>query len=132
MENLAPVFVCAIMGFTVYRILELYARRKERMTILEKLNFTPDSKALNDRLNLPLFDNVKIPSSWPLRVSLLLIGIGLGLIVAFVLEITLCDRTMLPEFSKYEWDVQNNIKNTVGVIYFACISLCLYRSLIML
>jgi len=118
MNDLAPVLICSIMAFAVYRILELYARRKERMAMIEKLQFSNEQL----KFNLPLFNSAKLPSTWALRASLLLIGIGLGLIVAFVLESTLFYKALLPEFSDYDWNVQRNINNTVTMVYLACLS----------
>lgn len=125
MEALIPLIVVPVIILGVYRIFELYARRKERIMIIEKMQFNAPQKDLNlgDNLNLPFLGNVKVKLSsiWPLRASLLMIGIGLGLIVAFILESTLTTN-MLPEYSGYEYEVKRNISNTVSVIYFACVS----------
>lgn len=126
MEILIPMVIVPVVVLGIYRLFELYARRKERIMIIEKMQFNSPQKDLNlsDNLNLPFLGNVnvKLSSLWPLRVSLLMIGVGLGLIVAFVLESTLTTN-MLPQYSGYDYDVKLNISNTVTVIYFACVSL---------
>ncbi|BES61307.1 DUF6249 domain-containing protein [Dysgonomonas capnocytophagoides] len=126
MEILIPLVVVPVMVLGIYRLFELYARRKERIMIIEKMQFNAPQKDLHlsDNLNLPILGNVniKMSSLWPLRASLLMIGIGLGLIVAFILESTLTPN-MMPEYSRYDYDVKSNISNTVAVIYFACVSL---------
>lgn len=111
--------------FIIYKIFELFLRRKERMAIIDKMQFNMniDNRLLSDKLNMPMFSQKKIPSTWALRAALLMIGIGLGLIMAFIIECVFISESIDPEFSKYEWEVQSNIKKTIGVIYFACVSL---------
>lgn len=125
MEILIPLIVVPASILGIYRIFELYARRKERIMIIEKMQFNANNDLnLSNNLNLPILGgfNTKVSSSWPLRASLLMIGLGLGLIVAFILESTVT-ASMMPEFANYEYNVQHNITNTVSVIYFACVSL---------
>ena len=121
MNELIPVFILAILTWGVYRIFELYVRRKERMSIIEMLKNNLEIKNLGDQLNLPLFGGQKLPSTWPLRGSLLMIGIGIGLIVGFVIE-TLVTESMNPGFDNYGHYVRNNIYRTVDTIYLACVS----------
>jgi hypothetical protein len=121
MDNLVPIFVVGIIALTTYRIIELFVRRKERMIILDKLQNGIDPAAFSHQLKLPL---IKVPrtDSWPIRLGLLMIGIGIGLIVGFLLEASLTD-SIRPEFGHLEHQVQRNIRDTVGLIYFACVSL---------
>lgn len=75
-----------IFGF--YKVLELFAKRKERMAIIDKLS-TCDPEAL-PKLN---FNNIPETNftMGALRFGSLLIGLGLGLLIAFVLQYSLFD-----------------------------------------
>lgn len=125
MQNvLVPIFIVGIITLGIYRLFELFVRRKERMSIIEKLQNNVDPSVFANKFSLPLLGQpgVKFPSSWPLRASLLLVGIGLGLLVGFFLEFTLTN-SMQPSFSSYDWNVQNNISDSVAIIYLASVSL---------
>ena len=97
MQNvLVPIFIVGIITLGIYRLFELFVRRKERMSIIEKLQNNVDPSVFANKFSLPLLGQpgVKFPSSWPLRASLLLVGIGLGLLVGFssnLLLQTLCN-----------------------------------------
>ncbi|GHT68918.1 hypothetical protein AGMMS50239_34890 [Bacteroidia bacterium] len=79
------IFVMGFLTLGTYKIFELFVKRKERLTIIEKLI----------SLNLESAEPIRLPNilyekqgfgSWPLRISLLLIGIGLGCLCAFFLQ----------------------------------------------
>jgi hypothetical protein len=83
-----------IVGFIVlgiYKLFELFVRRKERMTVIEKL-----PAVVNNEENSPIvFPGISFGKqdfgSWPLRIALLLVGVGLGCITAFIVEYNLFD-----------------------------------------
>ena len=84
-DFLIPIVVVGIITAGIYGLFELFVRRKERMAIIEKLG---------DNLNLP-----QLPSSYilgygmpkisfnALKVGCLLMGIGFGILVGFILNI---------------------------------------------
>lgn len=121
---LVPICIVGIVTLGIYRLFELFVRRKERMAILEKLQNNVDPSVFANKFNLPFLGQPKVSlsSSWPLRASLLLVGVGLGLLVAFFLELALTN-SMQPEFANYDYAVRDNIKNSVSVIYLASVSL---------
>jgi len=126
MKDLYVLLTLISIFFAVYKVFELFVRRKERMTIIEKMHLNEnimDNRMLTNKLNLPLFGFKKLSSSWPLRASLLMIGVGLGLITGFFIENIFFSTAIHPQFSEYNWDVKSNIQNTVRIIYFACILL---------
>lgn len=125
MQNvLVPIFIVGIVTLGIYRLFELFVRRKERMSIIEKLQNNVDPSVFANKFSLPLLGQpqVKMSSSWPLRVSLLMVGIGLGLLVAFFLELALTN-SLQPEFGTYDYSVQNNISDSIALIYLASVSL---------
>lgn len=128
MDSLIPVFVVGIIALAIYRLFELFVRRNERMAIIEKLQSNVDPSAFANKLSLPFLGQPqgKVSLSQPLRVSLLMIGVGVGLLVGFVMELCLTN-TMQPAFSSYEWRVQDNISSSVAIIYLA--SVCLFGGL---
>ncbi len=120
--DVTPVFIVAIIFSFTYKIFDLFVRRKERMTIIDKLNFNSpkndieiSQKLISDISNgsnnkftalkwgslaigmgaglfsygLFMLDST-IHDDWLLRStlcsSLTLIGGGIGLIVAFLIE----------------------------------------------
>ena len=70
-----PIIVLGI-AYAIYKIFELFVRRKERMAMIEKMN-------ISDGVIIPpditKWFTPPTPSSWALRLGLLLMGIGLGL-----------------------------------------------------
>ncbi len=121
---LVPIFIVGIVTLGIYRLFELFVRRKERMSIIDKLQNNVDPSIFVNKFSLPLFGQpqIKLPSSWPLRASLLLVGVGFGLLLGFFLELLLTS-SMQPAFASYDWSVQNNISDSVAIIYLASVSL---------
>jgi hypothetical protein len=115
MNNLVPIFVVGFIVLGIYRLVELFARRKERMVILEKLGEQINFSEANVDLNLPLFQQSK--SNWALKFSLLLIGIGIGLLVGYGFEFAATGG----EVANYSgnWDFQRKI----GVVYSASVAI---------
>ncbi len=125
MQNaLLPIFVVGIITLGIYRLFELFVRRKERLAIIDKLQNNVDLSAFANKLNLPFVGQpqAKLTSSWSLRASLLLVGVGLGLLIAFFLEMVLTN-SMNPVFASYEGVVRDNINDSVAIIYLASVSL---------
>ena len=78
MEELMVVANVAIIFGVIYKLFELFACRRERMMLIEKLS----SEDLTSGKKL----NVKLPASFsPLRLGCLLLGLGLGLLVGYSL-----------------------------------------------
>lgn len=123
-QVLVPILVVGIITLGIYRLFELFVRRKERMAIIEKLQNNVDISAFANKMNLPFLGETKVrmSSSWSLRASLLLVGVGLGLLIAFFIELAVTN-SMEPVFASYDYEVQRNINNSVGIIYLATVSL---------
>ena len=119
-DNMVPVFVVGFIIWGIYRIFELFARRKERMAIIEKLGEKFSSQDVENALNLPLFSKQPNNSSLPLRISLLMIGIGLGLVSAFIIHYAIIlNSDLLDLNSDY---IRRNLREIEGIIYLSFIS----------
>ena len=118
MGQLTAVFIVGIIVLGIYRLFELYARRKERVMMIEKL--AENAKPIDLDMNLPFLKANTPPSSWVLKISLLLIGIGLGSIIAFVIQYAVIGELLIKVHEN--WEVRNNLRGFSEVIYFACIA----------
>ncbi|GAB6011568.1 DUF6249 domain-containing protein [Viscerimonas tarda] len=124
MNDLAPLLAFGIVTYGVYSVSELFVRRKERMSIIEKiekLQTNIDPSILTNQLRLPLFGKIRPSSSMAFKASLLLIGIGIGLIVAIFLEMNLTSF-LFQEFSIYnaKYGSLKIVRDTIALIYVSC------------
>lgn len=114
MENFLTITaVLGIVTLGTYRLVELFVRRKERLMIIEKMQENANPHAFSNQLNLPFIGKPR-GSSWTLRASLLMIGLGLGFITGLVIQ--LCFNFQL---SKMEYSIAHN---TISIIYLASVA----------
>lgn len=118
LDALVPGIVLGIIGLTIYKILELYVRKSERMKIIDKLNEIQSIESFPNPDSLfksgsNVFSSVKI--------GLLLIGVGVGAIVGIFFQVMLTD-SLSPNFAQLNDQVQDNTFDLISMIYFACIS----------
>lgn len=78
MSDLVPIFIVWIVFYYTYKLIGLYARRKERLLMIEKMNVVGD-------LELPDKDVLK-RSFTALRVGCLLVGVGVGLLIGVMVQ----------------------------------------------
>ena len=76
----------AIIGTFTYRIFELYARRKERLNLIEKMSELKNIDS-DIKVNIDFFSKGSRGIFTALRFALLLCGLGLGLLIGFYLMI---------------------------------------------
>ena len=86
MNDLVPIFVTGIIFLTVYKVFDLFVRRKERMALIEKINPETtgniDLSRLGGILNPPS-DNRFSALKW----GCLAIGLGAGMLVGFFIYV---------------------------------------------
>lgn len=79
--------VIGIITLGIYKLFELFVRKKERLTIIEKIGnkLQPSSLLDSDLLisSLPKFRGVSFIT---LRIACLLLGLGIGLLVGFFIS----------------------------------------------
>lgn len=89
MDFIMVPLIVGIVCAGIYGLFELFARRKERLAIIEKMGDKLDPSALNAHIGLPrLTANFSFSS---LKAGCLLSGIGLGLLVAFIISSSYTD-----------------------------------------
>jgi len=86
------IMVPAVMGIItlgIYKLFELFVRKKERLTIIDKIGdkLTPD--ILNGKIDFSTY----IPkfSSSALKFGCLFMGLGIGILVAFAVHYNFAD-----------------------------------------
>lgn len=112
---MVPV-VCGIFVLGFYKLFELFVCKKERLLIIEKMGekFTPEM--LGNKINLSSVGNVSFSA---LKFGCLFVGLGLGLLVAYLI----CTTT-LEGYAEMSSDRFNgNLRETISVIYGACVLL---------
>jgi hypothetical protein len=81
MNSLDSIIIVLAIAFGIYKFYELSVRSRERKDIIEKMNFA-DGAVLSVDVSRWLPPPVKTFGA--LRVGLILIGIGLGMCIAFI------------------------------------------------
>ena len=95
LNNLFQAIIVLGIAYTIYKLFELYARRKERILTIEKMSF--DNGVVIPPDITKLF-STPTPTSWALRLGLLLTGIGLGLVITVIMNYCM-------EIQRYEKEV---------------------------
>lgn len=81
-----PVII-GIITLGIYKLFELFVRKKERLTIIEKIGDKLHPSILNDSISFsPSFEKSNKTSFITMRIASLLLGIGLGLLVGFLIN----------------------------------------------
>ena len=111
---MVPV-VCGIFVLGFYKLFELFVCKKERLLIIEKMGekFTPEM--LENKINLSSVGNVSFSA---LKFGCLFVGLGLGLLAAYLI----C-RTTIDDYVVRNADWNWEVKQTISVIYGACVLL---------
>ena len=111
---MVPV-VCGIFVLGFYKLFELFVCKKERLLIIEKMGekFTPEM--LGNKINLSSVGNASFSA---LKFGCLFVGLGLGLLVAYLI----C-RTTIDDYVVRNADWSWEVKQTISVIYGACVLL---------
>ena len=114
--DITAILIVGFIVLGIYKLFELFAKRKERMLLIEKLpTIINNNKEELGSINLPSISfGSPNYSSWALRVSLLLIGIGLGCIVAVFLHTLFLEA--VERVPNYQY------REMVFLIKFACIT----------
>lgn len=86
MSGLIAIFVVGIITCGIYGIFELFVRRNERLAIIEKLSVGIDPSLLKNKVKLFISRDNKF---WAVRIGCLLIGVGLGVFIVSIVELTM-------------------------------------------
>lgn len=104
------IMVPAILGIIsagIYGLFELFVRRNERMAIIEKIGDKLNASAFDGKLNLPSYQGGMSFSA--LKFGLLLAGCGLGLLIGFIIGMSVLSDAIYGD--NYQ------MRQTLSVVY---------------
>ena len=114
MDWITVPLVCAIIFGCIYKVVELFVHKRERLMVINKL--TEISNVDFKGINLYSSGN-KFTGQ---RIGWLLLGIGFGFLFGFLIN-------MMATYGQYANDFDNvwRYHNIVGgIVYVACICIC--------
>lgn len=106
---IAPLIVGICVAGT-YGLFELFARRKERLAIIEKMG---EGVPLDPKFGLPSY--FKGVSFNALKIGCLMAGIGLGIMIGFFINISFVNDIQMGDWRNQEM---------YGAVYGASVLLC--------
>ena len=105
--------IVGIITLGIYKLFELFARKKERMALIEKLGEKLNPEILDTKISFPLkFTSDKAYGT--LKIGSLLLGVGLGLLIGFFISYFSYGNANINDYY---------IREMVGVIYGASVLL---------
>ncbi len=113
LEFITIPLVVGICVAGTYGLFELFARRKERLTLIEKMSDKMDRVPFDGKLGLPSY--FKGISFSALKIGFLMAGIGLGILIGFFLNIA---------FSEAIRNGNWNNREMYSAVYGASVLLC--------
>jgi len=116
MDFITIPLVVGMITLGIYKLFDLFVRKKERLAIIEKIGDKFDSSMIENKFSFPFnfkFENVGTFGA--LKVACLLIGIGLGLLVGFFI----CQKFVYGHWGQW---VQNS-QEISGIVYGSCLLL---------
>lgn len=117
MDFILVPLIFGIVTFGIYKLFELFVCRRERLSIIEKLGDKITSPIIVENLKLPVYNQSKF-SFGALKAGALLIGIGLGLLIGYLI----CNLTM-PDYSSGNGWSSHSLRQISSVIYGSCVLL---------
>ena len=115
--NITAICVVGFCVLSIYKLFELFVRKSERMALIEKMAISGENKDIN----IPSIYLKSDRRSTPLRLSLLLIGVGLGCILAFYAQYYYFNSFL--EYDLENWQVRNNVAQIKFVLNFSFIAI---------
>ena len=116
MEIIVLPTVCGIFVLGFYKLFELFVCKKERLAIIEKMGEKFSSDMLENKIKLPSVGNLSFSA---LKFGCLFVGLGLGLLVAYLICTTTLEGYAEMSSDRFNW----NLRETISVIYGACVLL---------
>ena len=115
MDFIMVPLIMGIITLGIYKLFELFVCRRERMAIIEKLSDKITTTDLNGKFSLPDYSHNR--SFGALKGGCLMLGIGLGLLIGFII----CAGS-IPHYVLME-DISWNVRQMTSIIYGASVLL---------
>lgn len=93
MGYITAVLIIAILTYGFYSFCELLVRRKERLAMIEKMIVNADNFGFKQLPGLP--QSIKGSSKIALSIGCLFIGVGVGLVLACLIDISMYDSAAI-------------------------------------
>lgn len=106
--------IFGIITLGIYKLFELFVCKKERLLIIEKMSDKLDPNMLDGKIKFPSVGNASFSA---LKTGSLLMGIGLGLLVAFLICALSIENYLTDSKTFYKFD------DMIAVIYAASVLL---------
>ena len=123
MLDLTPILVVGFVMLAIYKLFELFVKKNERTLMIEKFASLCENKEDSDeklKIRLPFISGNDFAFGfWPLRISLLLIGIGTGCLLSLLIQISYFNLSPIDSYR--DWGHQ--FRDFVGLVNFSSISI---------
>jgi hypothetical protein len=117
MDFIMVPLIVGIVFLGTYKLFELFARRKERLNMIEKIGANADS-SLMDNTSLFSARSYKSSTFGTLKIACLLLGVGLGLLVGFFIAYYYYGVGIEVSENSFDFD-RRFAQDMIGVIYGA-------------
>lgn len=115
MDFITVPLVVGIVFYGVYKLFELFVCKNERLKIIDKLGDKLSSGNISGKMELPSYNRSGFSFS-TLKGGCLMLGIGLGLLIGFFI-------CAVSSHSYLSGNLDWNLRQTLGIVYGACILL---------
>ena len=115
MDFISIPLVVGIITYGIFRLFDLFVRKKERLAIIEKIGEKFDPSMVENKFSSPMASTGNSTFS-TLKIACLLLGVGLGLLVGYFI--------CLGSIAGYNtMELRNNANEISGVVYGATVLL---------
>ena len=112
-----PLNVAIVFG-TIYKLAELFAHRRERMMLINKVAEIKDV----DFKGISLYSNSGNNGKYlSLRIGWLMLGVGAGFLLGFCINLWATLGDYVQAWKDGWWRYQDYV---AGIVYLACICIC--------
>ena len=122
MLDLTAICIMGFITLGVYKLFELFVKKNERLLMIEKFASLCEYKEEGEErvnIRLPFISGDDSAFSfWPLRISLLLIGIGTGCLLSLLIITNAYNNSSIDSYR--DWGDQ--FRDFVGLVNFASVS----------
>ena len=114
MDWITAPLVCAVIFGCIYKVVELFVHKRERLMLINKLTeiSNVDFKGINLYSSGNKFTG--------LRIGWLLLGVGCGFLLGFLINMMATEGHYATEYGN-AWSYHHAIG---GIVYVACICIC--------